>query len=205
MTHDSLMVSRELALADGDLHAEVARIVHDVLVPGTSSLTLRLHLAAEEAPAEHAGFLTEIAAELVETVDRTRCAVRALAPDELGARGLHGALESMAQRVEGATGRPISVERVDYEEPSELTGLVAYRLARRTLLALSAHAGVALEIRGERGGVELTFSGPGASLRSSDELWQQLQGRAEHLAGSFSLTPGSGLLRLSLPALPVIS
>jgi PAS domain S-box-containing protein len=206
--HEAELRSSRMRLVEaGDAERRrLERNLHDGAQQRLVALSLALRLAQSKLasdPVRADGILSDAAAELALALQELRELARGIHPAMLTERGLHAALESLAER----SPIPVELDADPGERLAEPVEAAAFYVASEALanVAKYAHAnGVTIVVTRESGRVAITISddGIGGADAARGSGLRGLVDRVEALGGSLQVTspPGGGtVVRAELP------
>ena len=202
-----LAASRARVVAAGDeMRQRLERNLHDSLQQRLVSLTLRLRLIRDTAPAELPELraeLGQITQDLSEAMEELRQTTRGIHPAILAQGGLGPALRSLTRRSAVPVNLHISTGS-RYPPAVEVTAyyVVAEALTNTIKHARASHSEVIVEQRGSRLWVCVRDDGVGGAATQGGSGLIGLHDRVEAINGTVDLTSPAGqgtLIQVSLP------
>ena len=196
--------------AQEEERARVARDLHDEVNQSLTGLLLRLEAAREAAPPELEHEIAETKALANQAMTELLSLARQLRPTALDDLGLAAAIAGLVERLEeGEIAGTVEVDG-DFSDLGDDAQLVVYRVAQEALSNAARHAGaahVAVTLRRDAGGVELTIADDGRGF-AFDEADRGLgiggmRERALLVEGELTIEsrPDAGTtVRLTIPA-----
>jgi len=150
--------------AQEEERARVARDLHDEVNQSLTGLLLRLEAAREAAPPELEPEIAETKALANQAMRELLSLARQLRPTALDDLGLAAAIAGLVERLEeGEIAGTVEVDG-DFFDLGDDAQLVVYRVAQEALSNAARHADaahVAVKLRRDAGGVELTIADDG--------------------------------------------
>ncbi|MGH2938590.1 MAG: sensor histidine kinase [Solirubrobacterales bacterium] len=150
--------------AQEEERARVARDLHDEVNQSLTGLLLRLEAAREAAPPELEPEIAETKALANQAMRELLSLARQLRPTALDDLGLAAAIAGLVERLEeGEIAGTVEVDG-DFSDLGDDAQLVVYRVAQEALSNAARHADaahVAVKLRRDAGGVELTIADDG--------------------------------------------
>jgi two-component system sensor histidine kinase UhpB len=157
--------------AQEEERARVARDLHDEVNQSLTGLLLRLEAAREAAPPELEPELAATKALANQAMRELLTLARRLRPTALDDLGLAAAIAGLVERLgEGEVEGTITIDG-DFSDLSDDAQLVVYRVAQEALSNVARHSGaahVALALRRDADGVELTVADDGTGFAFAD-------------------------------------
>jgi signal transduction histidine kinase len=184
---------RRIITAGDEEHRRLERRLRDGAERGLEDLAQELQRARWTADDSIAGSIERVAAQLAETLEELRTLAAGLHPREITERGLFGALEALAARIDTDTQVTVNAGRVPTALEAVVYFVCAEALANVDKHASASSASVAVTIADRVVRIDVCDDGVGGANPAAGSGLLNLADRVHALGGTLDIiSPHSG-------------